>query len=220
MAASPGVLHGYLALRAAVDQYATLDTCVQEAIALAVSNENGCGCDEAAHTTAASRAGLDSEDILSIRRGDTAFDPALRALLRVVRQMVSNVGVVTDVAWKAAQAAQAAGWSEAQLAELPLHVALHTYTSTLNRWAGTEVDFPLFPTSDLTERPSALLAAPLRIPRFLASLEFEPMCRRSRSQYLGGCNATDPAARAVRHLGTTSVGVRSVALEAIRATSV
>jgi AhpD family alkylhydroperoxidase len=142
MAASPGVLHGYLALRAAVDQYATLDTCVQEAIALAIANENGCGYDEAAHTAAASRAGLDSEHILSIRRGDTAFDPALGALLRVVRQMVNNVGVVTDVAWKAAQEA---GWSEAQLAELPLHVALHTYTSTFNRWAGTEVDFPPVP---------------------------------------------------------------------------
>jgi AhpD family alkylhydroperoxidase len=142
MAASSGVLHGYLALRSVVDRYATLDTRVQEAIALAVANENGCGYDEAAHTAAAERAGLDHERILSIRRGDTAFDPALGALLRVVREMVSNVGIVSDVTWKAAREA---GWSESLLAELPLHVALHTYTTTFNRWAGTEVDFPHVP---------------------------------------------------------------------------
>jgi AhpD family alkylhydroperoxidase len=143
MAASPAVLHGFLALKSVVGQHATLDARTQEAIALVVGHENDCDYCQAAHTVTARQTGLTAEQILAIRSGDVSFDPKLGALLDVVREAVEQVGVVSDVNWKTAQEA---GWSDAELAELPLHIALNAYTNTFNRWAGTELDFPAVPS--------------------------------------------------------------------------
>uniref|UniRef100_UPI0027E41F01 carboxymuconolactone decarboxylase family protein n=1 Tax=Streptomyces sp. AC627_RSS907 TaxID=2823684 RepID=UPI0027E41F01 len=142
MAASPAVLHGFLALKSTVTQHATLDTRTQEAIALVVGHENDCDYCQAAHTATARQSGLTTEQILAIRSGDASFDPKLDALLNVVREAVAQVGVVSDTNWKTAQQA---GWTDTELAELPLHIALNTYTNTFNRWANTELDFPTVP---------------------------------------------------------------------------
>lgn len=143
MAASPAVLHGFTALKTVVGQYAALDARTQEAIALVVGHENDCDYCQAAHTVTARQTGLTPEQIIGIRSGDVSFDPKLGALLEVVREAVEQVGVVGDMTWKNAQQA---GWSDAELAELPLHIALNAYTNNFNRWADTELDFPAVPS--------------------------------------------------------------------------
>lgn len=142
MAASPAVLHGFIALHSALRQHATLDARTQEAIALAVGHENGCDYCQAAHTALGQQAGLSQEQTVSIRRGDVDFDPKLGALLAVARQAASNVGVVDDVTWKSAQEA---GWTDSELAEVHAHVAINLYTNHFNHLAGTELDLPAAP---------------------------------------------------------------------------
>ena len=39
-------------------------------------------------------------------------------------------------------AVRAAGYSDAQIVEIVMHVALNTWTNYLNEVAGTEIDFP------------------------------------------------------------------------------
>ncbi|MFF4653085.1 carboxymuconolactone decarboxylase family protein [Streptomyces sp. NPDC001380] len=142
MAASPAVLHGYLGLRSAIAEHGTLDGRTQEAIALAVAAENACDYCQAAHTAGGTQAGLTREETVAIRRGDTAFDPRLGALLAVARQAAAKVGVVDDAAW---EAARAAGWTDEQLAELHVHIAINLYTNHFNHWAATELDLPAAP---------------------------------------------------------------------------
>lgn len=63
-------------------------------------------------------------------------DAALRFATRVVRER----GHVSD---QDVQAVKAAGFTEAQVIEIVLHVALNTLTNYVNEVAKTEIDFPV-----------------------------------------------------------------------------
>jgi uncharacterized peroxidase-related enzyme len=134
VATSPAALEGYLGLNGALAK-GSLDARTRERIALAVAERNGCGYCLAAHSyLGRNLAKLDEAEIEANRAGGSA-DAAVRFAVRVVEAR----GHVSDADLAAVRAA---GFSDAQVIEIVLHVALNTLTNYVNEVAGTEVDFP------------------------------------------------------------------------------
>lgn len=138
VANSPAALTGYLQLSAASAQ-GGLDAATRERIALAVAELNGCGYCLAAHSFLGRKlAKLDDAEIAANRNGasnDPKADAAVRFAAAVVRQRgrVSNDQI---------HAVLSAGYSDAQVLDILLAVALNTFTNYVNEVAQTEVDFP------------------------------------------------------------------------------
>jgi uncharacterized peroxidase-related enzyme len=139
LANSPAALGGYLGLNGALAKGA-LDARTRERIALAVAEVNGCGYCLAAHTFIGTNlAKLDAAEIAANRAGrsnDAKADAAVRFAVAVTEAR----GHVGD---EALATVRAAGWSDAEILEITVHVALNTLTNYVNEVAGTEVDFPV-----------------------------------------------------------------------------
>lgn len=138
MAQSPPVLEGYLALSGALSR-GLLPAALQEQIALAVAESNGCNYCLSAHTALGRRAGL-SDDQLAASREGRAADAKANAALRFALAVLQRRGGVTDEEFTRVRAA---GFSDAEIAEIIAHVALNVLTNYFNRAADTEIDFPL-----------------------------------------------------------------------------
>jgi uncharacterized peroxidase-related enzyme len=139
VANSPAALAGYLQLSAASAQ-GGLDAATRERIALAVAEINGCAYCLSAHAyLGRNMAPLDEAEITANRQGtsnDSKADAAVRLAAAVVRQRghVSNEQVM---------AVRNAGYSDAQVLDILLAVALNTFTNYVNEVAQTEIDFPV-----------------------------------------------------------------------------
>jgi uncharacterized peroxidase-related enzyme len=139
VATSPAALEGYLGLFGALGKGA-LPAPTRERIALAVAQINGCDDCLSAHTYLGKNlAKLDDAEITANRNGasnDSTADAAVRFAAKVARER-GHVGAA-DV-----RAVKAAGYDDAQLIEIVLHVALNTWTNYINEVAKTEIDFPV-----------------------------------------------------------------------------
>ncbi|MBY0574338.1 MAG: carboxymuconolactone decarboxylase family protein [Undibacterium sp.] len=135
---SPSALEAYLSLSGTLGK-GSIDARTGERIALAIAQFNSCDYCLAAHSyLAANLAKLDSEEILANRRGhstDVKADAAVRFAITVAQER----GHASDTA---VQAVKDAGYTEAQILEIVLHVALNTLTNYVNSVARTPVDFP------------------------------------------------------------------------------
>ena len=136
---SPAALEGYLGLSGALSKGA-LPAPTRERIALAVAEINGCDYCLSAHTYLGKNvARLDDAEMLVNRSGgsgDAAADAAVRFAAKVTRAR-GQVGPA-DI-----QELRLAGYDDAQLIEIVLHVALNTWTNYINLIAGTDIDFPV-----------------------------------------------------------------------------
>lgn len=132
MAHSPAALGGYLALSQAL-QKSSLTAREREAVALAVSQVNGCDYCLAAHVLFAGKAGLDASDIRLAREG------TLNALVALARRVVEHRGRITE---SDLQDAREAGLSDGKIVEVIAEVAVTTFSNYLNNVANTELDFP------------------------------------------------------------------------------
>ena len=138
LANSPAALGGYLGLHGALAKGA-LDARMRERIALAVAAVNGCGYCLAAHTFIGTNlAKLDAAEIAANRAG-RSNDPKADAAMRFAVAVTQARGHVGD---GVLAAVRAAGWTDAEILEITVHVALNTLTNYVNEVAGTEVDFP------------------------------------------------------------------------------
>ncbi|MFO0837738.1 MAG: carboxymuconolactone decarboxylase family protein [Phycisphaerae bacterium] len=137
MAQSPAVLQGYLALSAALDA-SSLTPRLREQIALAVAQTNHCEYCLAAHSTIGKMVGLPETEIAAARR-ITSEDRKTEAALRFAQRIANQRGVVSDAEY---DAVRAAGWTDAQIAEIVATVSLNELTNYFNIVAQTEVDFP------------------------------------------------------------------------------
>jgi AhpD family alkylhydroperoxidase len=110
-----------------------------ETIKLLVSEVTGCDYCVAAHTLLGKLAGLSPEALRQIRAGQPTGDDKRDALVRFVRliQQTSGTLPVSEV-----DAIRAAGYTDAQLADISLAIALTIFTNTFNRINDTDVDFP------------------------------------------------------------------------------
>ena len=139
LANSPSALAGYLGLNGALAKGA-LDARTRERIAIAVAELNGCTYCLSAHSYLGKNlAKLDDADIAASREGGST-DLKAAAAVRFAARVVHERGHVND---GDLAAVMAAGYSEAQLLEIVLHVALNTLTNYVNEGAQTEVDFPV-----------------------------------------------------------------------------
>lgn len=135
---SPAALEGYLSLNGALSKSA-IGAKTSERIALTVAELNGCGYCLSAHSYLASNlAKLDAGELNANRHGSSS-DPKAAAALRFATQIVGTRGHVSDVELAAIKAA---GYSEAEIIEIVLLVALNTLTNYVNNVAQTDIDFP------------------------------------------------------------------------------
>ena len=139
VANSPAALEGYLGLSGALGK-GSLPAATRERIALAVAEINGCGYCLAAHTYLGKHlAKLDDSEIAANRNGgshDAKADAAVRFAAKVTQQR-GHTGEA-DL-----QAVRDAGYSDAEVIEIVLHVALNTWTNYINEVAKTDIDFPV-----------------------------------------------------------------------------
>jgi uncharacterized peroxidase-related enzyme len=138
IANSPAALRGYFAV---MDSLTTgdLDPKTHERIALAVAEINGCSYCLSAHSYLARHvAKLDDAELTANRNG-SSNDPKAEAAVRFAATVVRERGRVSDAD---VAAVKAAGFDDAQLVEIVLHVALNTLTNYVNEVALTEIDFP------------------------------------------------------------------------------
>lgn len=138
IANSPAALEGFLSLSGALAK-GSLPAATRERIALAVAELNGCGYCLAAHSyIGANMAKLAPAEIEANRRGHST-DPKADAAVRFAVHVVTARGHVSD---EQVKAVRLAGYSDAQVVEIILHVAMNTLTNYANEVAQTVVDFP------------------------------------------------------------------------------
>jgi uncharacterized peroxidase-related enzyme len=137
LANSRAALKGYLDLNRALAG-GSLGAPLREQIALAVAEANGCGYCLAAHTTLGAGAGLQDDDIVAARRG-TATDSRQAAAIALAVGLVEGKGHVDDAV---VARARGAGFTDGEITEIVVEVALNVLTNYFNIFAGTEIDFP------------------------------------------------------------------------------
>ena len=113
----------------------------QEAIALAVSQSNGCAYCVSAHTALAKMAGFSEEQTLRLREG-TSKNIKLNAITNLALEITENKGKASI---GAIENFFAAGYSEAAFAELIGLVSLRILTNYIYTNGAFEIDFPKAP---------------------------------------------------------------------------
>ncbi|MGN8069465.1 carboxymuconolactone decarboxylase family protein [Mucilaginibacter sp. SG564] len=111
----------------------------REAIALIVSEINGCAYCLAGHTLAAIKNGFTKEETLDIRRGKTN-DEKLNALLQLAQSITINKGHADP---QVLENFFAAGYNEAAVMELIGLVTVRIFTNYVFALTDIPVDFPL-----------------------------------------------------------------------------
>jgi hypothetical protein len=137
MAHSPAVLAAYRSLRAVTAEYGTLGPKVSWALNLATAGTIGNDYMIGVASRFATANGWTEAQIAALRNGTATGDAKIDALTSVVREAAANSGNVTDATWKAAQQA---GWSDAQLAEVFAYLGLTLFTGYFLNYAQTDPD--------------------------------------------------------------------------------
>jgi uncharacterized peroxidase-related enzyme len=142
---SPAALEGYLGLSGALAK-GTLEPLTRQRIALAIAEVNGCDYCASAHTYLGKNLSkLPDAEIAANRNGgstDTKADAAVRFAVKLAR--LRGHPSDADV-----QAVKDAGYNDAQVIEIVLHIALNTLTNYVNETVKTEIDFPAVTTNPL-----------------------------------------------------------------------
>jgi uncharacterized peroxidase-related enzyme len=140
LAQSPAAAHAYLAFSGALAK-GSLPRKLQEQISLVVGEANSCDYCLAAHTLLGGKAGLNPEEVLAARTGESS-DPKSQAALEFARKIVTERGRVSDVD---VAGLRAHGYTDGDIAEIVANTALNIFTNYFNHVAGTVVDFPAAP---------------------------------------------------------------------------
>jgi len=110
----------------------------REAIALVVSEINGCAYCLAGHTLAAIKRGMTKEDTLDARRGKMA-DPRLDVIVRLAKSITENRGEADE---QIVDEFYDAGFNEGAVMELIGLITVRIYTNYVFAFSGIPVDFP------------------------------------------------------------------------------
>jgi uncharacterized peroxidase-related enzyme len=111
----------------------------QETIKLLVSVGAGCDYCVAAHSLLGKMAGLPQDVLKQLRDGQPTGDDKRDALARFVRVLAATRGTIDEAEFTAVKRA---GYTDAQLVEISLAIAVTTFTNVFNRINDTVVDFP------------------------------------------------------------------------------
>ncbi len=138
MANSPAVLEGYLGLSGALGG-GLLKPKVREELALVVAQDNECDYCLSAHTAIGKLVGLTPEEIAHSREGRNSDEHAAAAL-KFARRVLATRGAINESDFAAVRAA---GFSDAEIAEIIAHVALNVLTNYFNKATEVDIDFPV-----------------------------------------------------------------------------
>lgn len=135
---SPAALSGLLGLFAAGDA-SGLSPALQEKLAIAVAEANGCQYCLSAHTYIGRHVAKLDDRALDAARGGASPDGREQAALKFALAVLDKRGKVSDAEF---QAVRSAGYSEAAIIEIVTLVALNVLTNYAGVMTGVEVDFP------------------------------------------------------------------------------
>ena len=136
--------HGPAALKAVLQADGVLATGSlskqdQETIKLVVSEVAGCDYCVAAHSLLGKLTGLKPDVLKQLRDSQPTGDAKRDALVHFVRKIVRTRGTISEAEF---QAIRAAGYTDAQLVDISLAIALTVFTNVFNRINDTDIDLP------------------------------------------------------------------------------
>lgn len=137
MAHSPGLLGTY---RFGYDEFrrrSGFSPAEQEVVFLAISRFNGCAYCVSVHSAIADRSRVPAEVTEAIRAGEPIADAKLQALNVLTTVMVASRGRPTEAEL---QAFLAAGYTETQVLEIILAIAVKTLSNYTNHLFDTPLD--------------------------------------------------------------------------------
>jgi uncharacterized peroxidase-related enzyme len=137
-ALSPDVLKAYMNAEEVLGA-GTLGAKGIETTKVIVSELKGCDYCVGAHVMLGKMAGLSPESLKQIRAGNPTGDAKRDALVQFVRLIQQSSGTITAEQFAAIRAA---GYTDAQLVEIALAIALTVFTNTFNRINDTTRDVP------------------------------------------------------------------------------
>jgi len=141
LAQSPALLQGSMALW---DLFETtsFSPIEQQIIYLTANYEHGCHYCMAAHSGLAKMIGMAAEDIQALRNGTPLSDPKLEALRHFTKRMIQMRGWVDD---SEIEKFLAAGYTQQQVLEVILGIAIKIMHNYTNHIAKTPLDKPFQP---------------------------------------------------------------------------
>lgn len=140
LAHSPAALAGFLGLYGGIAK-ASIDLATRERIALAIAEGNQCQYCVSAHTAIGRHAGLANDEMVLNRRGGSR-DAKAAAALAFARALNEHRGEVTAAEF---ESVRRAGYSDAQIVEIIVIVALNFLTNLIGKSTRLDIDFPRVP---------------------------------------------------------------------------
>jgi uncharacterized peroxidase-related enzyme len=140
LANSPAALRAFLGLHGIAEQ-GSLDPRTHERIALALAEQNGCEYCLSAHPAIGRRIGLTGAEMEANRRG-TSHNARAAAAVAFARALVEHKGEVTNAE---IEAVRQAGYDDAAIVEIIVHVGMNLLTNILGKASRVEIDFPKVP---------------------------------------------------------------------------
>lgn len=110
-----------------------------EVIKLVASEAAGCGYCVNAHSFLGKLAGLQPAVLAKLRSNDPTGDAKYDTLAHFVRVLTESRGTIPNSEF---EAIRAAGYTEAQLVNISLALAVTAFTNIFNRINDTDIDFP------------------------------------------------------------------------------
>jgi uncharacterized peroxidase-related enzyme len=111
----------------------------QETIKLVISEAVGCDYCVAAHSLLGKMSGLKPDVLKQIRAGEATGDDKRDALIHFVRLLAKTTGTISEGEFRAIKNA---GYTDEQLVDISLAMAVTVFTNVFNRINDTTVDFP------------------------------------------------------------------------------
>ena len=111
----------------------------QETIKLVVSEAAGCDYCVAAHSLLGKMAGLSPEVLAALRNNKSTGDGKRDVLARFIRKVVQTSGTLREEEFASIKAA---GYTDAQIVDISLAIAVTVFTNVFNRINDTAIDFP------------------------------------------------------------------------------
>jgi uncharacterized peroxidase-related enzyme len=137
LANSPAALRAFLGLYGITNE-GSLDPHTRERIALAIAQQNSCEYCLSAHTAIGRKAGLTSDEI-SANRSGTSQDAKAAVAIKLARSLSEHTGEVTTAELIEARVA---GYTDADIVEIIIHVGLNTITNMIGKASQLDIDFP------------------------------------------------------------------------------
>jgi uncharacterized peroxidase-related enzyme len=134
---SPELLKGFLAFSATLKD-GVFSAKENEAIALAVSQENSCEYCLAAHSTLGKIAGFTEIEVIDIRKGSVS-DIKLNALVALAKELTAHRGKASE---QSVHNFLEQGYTHQALTELIGMVVLRSFTNYIFSNGDFEIDFP------------------------------------------------------------------------------